>query len=311
MAGARHTGMEKEDLDLIPDGSRSRFFKVTFDYYTPRAHFVLSELHRGRARIGQDFGKIPLRLKREIIRLANVMISEYDLPQGGVFSIHCGSWTTNDHTFHAFICVDVDDYIRLFYRRENEIPNWPSRSFVTREWKASRNPSEYVKNVRGYPYKEYFKAECQGIRRFIEKEQRREDEGKAKHRRVCPTIDENYGNFEGFLVVYHPSEPRVGFVLNTREHVNQDDHLRALDAMYKFAEASKLTNLKTKGEDKGCHICLVLDQQTQGFPLNSAQRLLGFIQVSGTKFYKDFCPEDAKESWFLDFGSREDYKVYT
>lgn len=257
----RHKSMKEEDLDLIPDGSRSRVFKVTFDYYTPRSHFALSELHHKGYVVGHDYNKISPDIKREIIRLANLMISEYDLQ--GVLSIHCGSWTTTKHTFHAHICVDVDDYISLFYRKENEIPNWPSWRYVTREWKANRSPSEYVENVRGYPYKEYFKDECQGIRDFIQKEEHREDEGKDKHKRICPATDV-HGNFNGFLVVYHPSEPRVGFVLNTREQVNQDDHFRAMDVMYEFAEASKLTSLKRKGPDKGCHICLVLDEQTRG-----------------------------------------------
>jgi hypothetical protein len=189
------------------------------------------------------------------------MISVYNLQ--GVLSIHCGSWTTTKDTFHAHICVDVDDYISLFYRKENEIPNWPNMSYVTREWKASRDPQKYVKNVRGWPFKEYFKDECQGIRAFIRKERRRENEGREKHRKNCPDTEPD-DMYYGFLVLYHPSEPRVGFILKTREQVGQDDHLRAMDVMYQFAEASKLTSLKKKGPDNGCHICLVLDRQTRG-----------------------------------------------
>lgn len=254
-------GHEEEDLDLIPDGLRSLVFKVTFDYYTPRSHFALSELSDKGYQVGQDYNKISPRLKQEIIRLANLMISEYSLQ--GVFSIHCGSWTTTKHTFHAHICVDLDEYIRMFYRKENEIPNWPSRKYVTREWRASQRPTDYVKNVRGYPYKQYYRDECNGIRDFIRKEQLKEEEGRDEHKRVCPATDV-HGNFQGFLIVYHPSEPRVGFVLNTRQQVNQEDQFKAMDVMYKFAEASKLTSLRRRGPDKGCHICLVLDQQTRG-----------------------------------------------
>ena len=48
-----------------------------------------------------------------------------------------------------------------------------------------------------------------------------------------------------------------------------------------------------------------------GFSLNESQILVGFIQVSGSKFYKDFHPDDGKEEWFEEFKNLGDYKVLT
>ena len=48
-----------------------------------------------------------------------------------------------------------------------------------------------------------------------------------------------------------------------------------------------------------------------GFSLEASQILVGFIQVSGPKFYKDFCPDDDKPEWFKKFKKLDDYKVLT
>ena len=49
-----------------------------------------------------------------------------------------------------------------------------------------------------------------------------------------------------------------------------------------------------------------------GFSLNEASQILvGFIQVSGLKFYKDFCPDADKKKWFENFKALLAYKVLT
>ena len=48
-----------------------------------------------------------------------------------------------------------------------------------------------------------------------------------------------------------------------------------------------------------------------GFSLEASQILVGFIQVSGPKFYQDFCPDDSKKEWFENFKALGDYKVLT
>ena len=48
-----------------------------------------------------------------------------------------------------------------------------------------------------------------------------------------------------------------------------------------------------------------------GFDLTDSQTLVGYIQVTGLKFYRDFCPAEKREQWFAQFKSKEDYKVYT
>ena len=60
-----------------------------------------------------------------------------------------------------------------------------------------------------------------------------------------------------------------------------------------------------------------LDQQfllylTAGFTdLNDSQSLVGYLQVSGPKFYRDLCPPEKRKEWLSNFASKQDYKVYT
>ena len=60
-----------------------------------------------------------------------------------------------------------------------------------------------------------------------------------------------------------------------------------------------------------------LDQQflvylTAGFTdLNASQSLVGYLQVSGPKFYRDLCPPEKRKEWLSNFASKQDYKVYT
>ena len=50
----------------------------------------------------------------------------------------------------------------------------------------------------------------------------------------------------------------------------------------------------------------------EGFPLGEeSQILVGFIKVSGLKFYRDFCPDDKKDQWFAKFRTLGNYKVFT
>ena len=42
-----------------------------------------------------------------------------------------------------------------------------------------------------------------------------------------------------------------------------------------------------------------------------SQILVGFIQVSGLKFYRDLCPDDKKDEWFAKFSAKSDYRVST
>ena len=44
---------------------------------------------------------------------------------------------------------------------------------------------------------------------------------------------------------------------------------------------------------------------------NESQVAVGFIQVSGPKFYRDFCPDDTKNPWFDKFSVKGDYRVST
>lgn len=48
-----------------------------------------------------------------------------------------------------------------------------------------------------------------------------------------------------------------------------------------------------------------------GFNVEASQFLVGYIQVTGLKFYRDLCPHDKRDAWFAQYSSMKDYNVYT
>ena len=49
-----------------------------------------------------------------------------------------------------------------------------------------------------------------------------------------------------------------------------------------------------------------------GFLLDEeSQILVGFIQVTGLKFFRDLCPHGQRKGWFTKFRTKGDYKVLT
>ena len=240
-----------EEFDLVPTAKESKIFKIVFDYYTPRAHFVILP-RDGLELEGHDYSKLQEKSKLELVKAATAMISEYKLEGGSILSIHRGSWITKKNMFHAHVCAEVNEFIKVFRKKEKEIPNWPSRNFVTRQWRASRDPRDYEKNVQGYPFKTYFREELQSIRELKKKD-------KEKGSFALPT------SYDGYTLLYHPSEPRVGFVVEKEsEDTSTAGYVQTLDVINKFAGEHGLTNMESSGDDKGCHICLMLTGSRHG-----------------------------------------------
>ena len=61
-------------------------------------------------------------------------------------------------------------------------------------------------------------------------------------------------------IVYHSRHPKIGFVGAKPESIQEFENV--LLAMEKFAKERDLTNMESKDENHGCHICLYLGSGT-------------------------------------------------
>lgn len=290
--------MMSHTYDLLPQHLRCDTFKVNFDVYTPRPHFII--LPHEKSSVGHDYSTLDSPKRLKVIKAAVELVSHYtNLKHSAILSIHCGSWITTKDMFHAHVCVDLNEYLEIYDKNKHKIPEWPSAKFVTRQWRASKNPEDYEKNVCGYPFKTYFKQEVAAIKKNQEKE--------TPHER-------NGGDSEGsseFRILYHPSEPKIGFASKSKISSSETSVLLgAQEALFKFATDCKLTNMSSKNEDEGCHVCLILDDKKHGFDDLTDSSLVGYIQVTGLKFYT-LCPPNIREKWFAQFQKMEDYGVHT
>ena len=238
--------------DLLPYNSKCDTFKVNFDVYTPRPHFII--LPHKKAQVGHDYNYLDNAERLKVIKAAVELISHNtNLQHSAILSIHCGSWITTKDMFHAHVCVDVDDYLKIYEMKKSEIPEWPSSKFVTRQWKASRNPRDYAMNVRGYPFKTYFEQEVAAIEAH---------QGQKLPKKSSDGASEVPSKF---TILYHPSEPKIGFAVKKSEISSSAEFLlEAQEALFKFATECKLTDMSSKAEDNGCHVCLILDEKRHG-----------------------------------------------
>ena len=239
-----------EIFDLLPLNAKCDTFKVVFDYFSPRAHFIIVPHDRKSI---TKYNSLAEETKLKIVKAAMAMVSHYYL--SATLSLHFGKWGTDKDKFHVHLCVDVEDYLSIYEKRKHEVPNWPSPRSVTKEWRACKQPTHdcYVKNVRGYPFKTYFKGEVEAVTKY-RKEARTNTVGPLA--RISQPLT---------AILYHPKEPRVGFtVINDGTARSAETRLKAQEAIIKFASQYNLTNSQAISDDDGCHVCLVLDEKTHG-----------------------------------------------
>ena len=236
-----------EEFDLIPANKKCGTFKVEFDYYTPRAHFIISphKVKKNNPELDQNTTEKVVKSASSIVDSALSIVSAYGLEKSAILSIHFGSWLTKKDELHAHICVDVKEYLDIFEGKKQRIPGWPSPVYVTRQWKENKNPSKYAENVRKYPFKSFFSDEVDAIKNFDESDSSR------------PSLPPNFR--------LHKSEPRFVYVNKTsQESSSRESKLAALKAMINFAEQNELTNIESEGDNNGCHVCLLLNEMSNG-----------------------------------------------
>ena len=93
---------------------------MTFDFYSPRAHFII--VPRRMFRAPENYNALDHTTRLRIVAAAKAMVSHYGLEKSAILSVHLGSWMTKNDRFHAHVCVDLDDYLRLFETKKGEIP---------------------------------------------------------------------------------------------------------------------------------------------------------------------------------------------
>lgn len=242
-----------EIFDLLPLNAKCDTFKVVFDYYSPRAHFII--VPRDRKSI-TNYNSLAEGAKLKIVKAAMAMVSHYNLQKSATLSLHFGKWGTDKDKFHVHLCVDVEDYLSIYEKRKHEVPNWPSKRSVTKEWRACDEPTHecYVKNVRQYPFKTYFKNEVEAVRKY------------SRTEAITTTVGPSAIPSPPFTaILYHPSEPRVGFALKDCVAARSAEaRLQAQEGIIGFARQYNLTNIHARSDDDGCHVCLVLDEKSHG-----------------------------------------------
>ena len=96
-------------------------FKVEFDYFTPRAHFII--LLRDKSKPGTDYNSLEPGARLKVVKTAMAMVSHYHLENYAILSLHLGSWITTKNMFHAHVCSDLNKYLSAYERKTREIPN--------------------------------------------------------------------------------------------------------------------------------------------------------------------------------------------
>ena len=237
--------------NLLRDDSANGTFSVAFDVYTPRPHFII--LPKSDKSVDPEFSRITNEQTQHVIETGKSALAYFKIDHG-VLSIHRGSWRTTRDKFHVHICVDVESYLRIYDKRKKDIPNWPSRDYVTKQWRWKKDPRSYVENVPGYPYRSYLEDEVASIR-TIRKRPSRKTETKDN------AVEEE-APLEGCIskIVYHSRHPKIGFVGAKPESIQEFQNV--LLTMEKFAKEHDLTNMESKDENHGCHICLYLGSAT-------------------------------------------------
>ncbi|CAB4016661.1 Hypothetical predicted protein [Paramuricea clavata] len=280
--------------NLLRGDFNNPIFAVTFDFYSPRPHFII--LTKDGAGIEREFSRITHRQTQQLVKAGKSVLESFKIDDG-ILSIHRGAWRSETKKIHVHFCVDVESYLRVFESLKEAIPNWPNKRYVTKEWKGSTNPHSYAQNVRGYPYRSYLEKEVKAIRTNSSRE---------------PDVPLGEIQLEGGItkIVYHPSHPKIGFVGTKPDSI--EELQQVLWAMEKFAKELSLTDLESKDENHGCHICLYLGSVTTdgwNFTRKDGEDVVGHIVMAGFRFYH-LCPVDLRENWLLAY-RQSDFKCLT
>lgn len=235
-------------------------FRVNFDCYKARPHFIIA-LDDSPKTVYEDLSDDQ---KKKVINLALQMVTEHVLGESrAVLSQHCGYWYNWTYNYHAHLCVNDEKYLGILNGKKNKLKDWFHSDEAIKKYPISKMNDEVVEINKIIAYK------------------------------VAKDVTEG-----GNDVLFHPSEPRVGFAVEeSHKPTNLQAWFNIQKKMMLYATGKDLT--KGKGNYYGCHVCLVLDDKTHGFDNIAVSKcLVGFIEVTGSKFYRDLCPNEKRKTWF-------------
>ena len=212
--------------------------RVNFDCYTARPHFII---------VSDDLSITTYQAlcddqKKKVIELALLMATKDELKGSrAVLSQHSGSWYSSKHNYHAHLCVESGKYLNILEDNLEKLKFWPKHL-------------SYDK-IEKYPDREdEKKKEVTKIQEIIK------DKGSPEATEEAHNV--TMGNYS---VLFHLSEPRVGFVVEESEKpAGCNDLLDVQKEMMRYASENVLTKDDVDKDYQGCHVCLVLDGQKHG-----------------------------------------------
>lgn len=247
-------GTSVHNFSLLKKGT----FRVNFDCYTARPHFIIvlddkssmtlpktssetlpetspKTLPKTSSKtLPKTYDDLSVDQIEEVISSALQMVNKYSLYKSRpVLSQHCGTWYSSKYNYHAHLCVDTETYLNILGSKRNELKNWPHKD----------------QDIKEYP----INGMVDEVNKITEAEKKFNDVGECTDN-----------------VLFHPSEPRVGFVY---EKSNKPTNPKAwCEVQKKLMLYARQKDLLGRGKDlpkeekdyHGCHVCLVLDGETHG-----------------------------------------------
>ena len=285
--------MAEVDIDLF-QREDSAFFRMAFDFFTPRAYFIMLE-KKGQHLPRTGYQDLKDEEKDDLLSAAKKFIADNDLTDV-TLSVHMGSWYRTE-SFHVHLVMSNEQYIRVFRANKKQLSDWPTMRSVNKQWKK-REPTKraYECNVYAYPLRSYQDEDIKDIKDF-----------RAGERSVQVPKVPHFTQFKGYKLIFHRYFPLIGFqkiasekkggeTENTDranldggspergstdeaspEHQNTEplsqdaqdrrrtDQQQLLDAMTEFM-VRFIANPPQHGDDlRGGHCCLALDTGTTPF----------------------------------------------
>ncbi|XP_013379076.1 uncharacterized protein LOC106150686 [Lingula anatina] len=272
-------------------------YRLEFDLFTPRAHFViLAKQPPGKLTFEEFNGG----QRQELVEFASEISKKFKI--SGILSIHRGQWfNPKPEKFHGHFCVDdVEEYVKIYERLKTRIPNYPHSLEVVyankKNWLRGTRAEDYPANVRAYPplatTAKYFNADRKDI-----------EDDRATTSSPGPRELDGYRLHYGLRYL-----PRIYFqpLVNDRNTSQVMKSLKCLNALDHFSRRFVCQD-GAGNWHRGCHICVFLKQENIDGTLSD-----GYVQLDGKMFY-DLCPADKKESWYQVFKKKgpQELKVMT
>jgi hypothetical protein len=254
---------------------QSDFFKMVFDYPTPRPHFIILFKDRQLGKAKQTLKDLSDGDLEQILYLIEEFKQIYGIAQNetAILSFHTGYWASSPH-FHCHVCTSLSTYLRIFDMLKNSSVE---KVKPTKNWKIIRNTSAsaashsshqsmadlYVENVLDYK-----SQKLKTSREFQLKEIDQINNLNPAMLPHSPFPTNNCFNIQFDLV-----EPKLRFSLKIGIRLD-NAKLLCIKSMCQYAFDTGLFEKKS-----GCHICLNVIS-------NSKVDIGGYLHLSGDAFYK-------------------------